>query len=342
MSAWAAVATQTAASDTARSVGPGPTPTVLATVRVVGSISITVCSFEFRTQTPPAPTSTAVGVSPTGTCSSTLFFSAFMTAREFGLAVTSGSEPPDRSSTRKTTAAASAREHEGGGCKCATMSTPERGRALVRGAQRWEGVCQSGCDHLEEVHGPVHVLELPAAEIAEPDILGKIVLHEVARRPRHEDLATVSCRHDAGCPVDAEPDVPIWPDHGLPRIHAHAHEDVRPAGPRVRGERPLARDRRLDGFLRPVEGNEERVTLCVDLPAAGLCEHRAEQALVRFEDLVIPWPPSSLSSCVEPSMSVKRKVTVPRGNSDMRAKHRVAGERRSPSPARSGIESRRS
>ena len=73
---------------------------------------------------------------------------------------------------------------------------------------------------------------------------------------------------------------------------------------RVRGRR----NRRARG----AEDDEEGVALGADLAAAGSFDGRADAAAVLVEDAFVPRPRAA-SSRVEPSMSVKRNVTVPVG-----------------------------
>jgi len=50
---------------------------------------------------------------------------------------------------------------------------------------------------------------------------------------------------------------------------------------------PLTRDRRRDRVLRPPEGDEERVALCIDLVAAVLGEGLAQDPLVILERFAV-------------------------------------------------------
>ena len=91
--------------------------------------------------------------------------------------------------------------------------------------------------------------------------------------------------------------------------------DPHPYADRPRLEYALAVSR---GGYRPRrcgERDEECVALRVDLDAAVGCECLPEQPAVLRERLGVPVGPERVSSRVEPSMSVKRKVTVPVGNS---------------------------
>ena len=61
------------------------------------------------------------------------------------------------------------------------------------------------------------------AEIAEGELVGKIVVDELPRRLRDEHLATVARRRDAGAPVDVHSDVALVGSQRLARMDAHPH-----------------------------------------------------------------------------------------------------------------------
>jgi hypothetical protein len=73
--------------------------------------------------------------------------------------------------------------------------------------------------------------------------------------------------------------------------------------------------RRRERTRRRREGDEERVALRVDLHTIVSPEGVAQHAPVLGQRLPYASASSSSRSGVEPSMSVKRKVTVPRGRS---------------------------
>src|SRR5581483_8825014 len=63
---------------------------------------------------------------------------------------------------------------------------------------------------------------------------------------------------------------------------------VRAAGPLVTRQRPLRRDRGVDGVSRTPERDEERVALAVELAAAARRPGLPEQALVVGDHLAVP------------------------------------------------------
>ena len=85
----------------------------------------------------------------------------------------------------------------------------------------------------------------------------------------------------------------------------------------VLDQRPLRRDRGVDGSLRLVERREELVRARVDLLPAPILDRRPNQPPMRLEHRGNS-APSDGASAVDPSMSVKRKVTIPLGRATRR------------------------
>jgi hypothetical protein len=84
---------------------------------------------------------------------------------------------------------------------------------------------------------------------------------EVARRLRDEDLPAVADRSDASCAMDVDADVALLGEERLARVQAHPDAD------RSGLERNLSVDSRGKCIRGPREGDEERVSLRVDLDA---------------------------------------------------------------------------
>ena len=84
-----------------------------------------------------------------------------------------------------------------------------------------------------------------------------------------------------------------------------------PIRPLVPCERSLALGGRRHRVLRARKGDEEGISLSVDLLAPGRRESLSQQALVLAEHRLIPLA-QTLEELVEPSMSLNRKVTVAR------------------------------
>jgi hypothetical protein len=70
-------------------------------------------------------------------------------------------------------------------------------------------------------------------------------------------------------------------------MEAHAHTHLHAFRPAPGRERPLRGDRGCDRVARPREGDEERVTLGVDLATVVLLERRAQHALMLGQHLAI-------------------------------------------------------
>ena len=100
-------------------------------------------------------------------------------------------------------------------------------------------------------------------------------------------------------------------DPRLPDVQPHPHLDPDALRPGVRRQVTLPIDRRRDRILRRLKRNEERVTLRVDLVAAVRREGGPQDPLLLGQNLRV-LAARRWSSRVEPSMSVNRKVTVPR------------------------------
>ena len=127
---------------------------------------------------------------------------------------------------------------------------------------------------------------------------------------RDEHLPAVAGGGDAGGAVDVAADVALLGQERRPRVQADPHLD------RAGGERLGHRRRGGERARRGREGEEEGVALRVDLDAAlARRRPRGSRAGARRAPPRSASAPSSCSSLVEPSTSVKRKVTVPEGRS---------------------------
>ena len=114
---------------------------------------------------------------------------------------------------------------------------------------------------------------------------------------------------DPRCPVDVVPDVTLVREQRRPRVQPDPNAD-RARRERLR-HRGCGRKRTRCGR----EGEEERVALGVHLdPAVGRQTSRTSARCSARASAYLS-APSSCSSLVEPSTSVKRKVTVPDGRS---------------------------
>ena len=136
-------------------------------------------------------------------------------------------------------------------------------------------------DQLTRLGGQVRLVqaaktrELALPELVEPHRLSEVlqpVLAQILERRTFdqllrglgdEDLPPVPGRTDAGGAMDVHADVALVRNGRLPRVDAHPNRELEPA------LRLLGRCQRVGG---PGEGDEERITLCVDLYAAMTLE----------------------------------------------------------------------
>ncbi len=89
--------------------------------------------------------------------------------------------------------------------------------------------------------GPVEILELVLAEIAEGDPVQLVVEENGCGRLRGEHLGSMAGGHDPRGPVHADPVVaPLLGYDGLACVHAHPHTQLGTVGPCVRGEATAA------------------------------------------------------------------------------------------------------
>jgi len=93
---------------------------------------------------------------------------------------------------------------------------------------------------------------------------------------------------NACAPVDAHPYVSLAADEWLAGVDPHPYTNGDTVGPGLRSERALRRHGGGDRVTRAREGDEERVALRVDLVAVELFNRRAEQPVVRRQNLVVP------------------------------------------------------
>jgi hypothetical protein len=137
------------------------------------------------------------------------------------------------------------------------------------------------------VLGPVEVLEPVHAEIANADVVGKIVLDQLAGGVGDKHLAAVASRPDAGGAVYADAHVALGAQFRLPGVETAAHFHLSARGPRVSSQAPLGVDGGCYGIGGGPEGNEERVALRVHhLPLMG-GERGAQSPLLLGQDLVV-------------------------------------------------------
>ena len=139
---------------------------------------------------------------------------------------------------------------------------------------------------LEDALGPLEVLQLVLAG-STMDVLRKLVLDELARRVRQQHLSAVPRGADPCSAVDAHADVPLAADERLARVDPDPHAKRGAVRPGLGGERPLCGHGGRDRVARACEGDEERVTLRVDLVPVELLDRRAKQLGVPRQHRVV-------------------------------------------------------
>ena len=151
-------------------------------------------------------------------------------------------------------------------------SAPQRMRlGNLLGLERWELGLQSLDVQLEKHLGKIDVLEPVGAELAHRHA-SHLVCDQPAGDVREQHLPTVCGRSDPRRAVHPQPDIALLFDYGLARMQPHAHTHLGALGPFVLGKSLLRDDRGSQSRVGAREGEEERVSLVVDLSAfAFLC-----------------------------------------------------------------------
>jgi hypothetical protein len=134
---------------------------------------------------------------------------------------------------------------------------------------KWREVCVS---ELVQVLRSREVLQPVLTEVAQVDV------DEACRRGRQDYLTTMSSRADASCSVDVDTDVPLVGDERLSRVDPDSYSDLP-----VR-HRGLALDRCGHGVACFREGEEERVSLGVDLDSVVFTECLTKEPAVLEQD----------------------------------------------------------
>ena len=134
---------------------------------------------------------------------------------------------------------------------------------------------------------PIDVLQPVVAAVEQPGTRREIVLHELTRGPREQDLTPVSGRTDPCRSMHTETDITVFAHDRLGRVQPHADAHMRSFRPLVRCQPSLSGERGRGGILRAAECHEEGVPLGVDFAATRLFKGSPENALMLFEHLGI-------------------------------------------------------
>ena len=122
--------------------------------------------------------------------------------------------------------------------------------------------------------GAIEILQPVLAQISEHDVSRQLIGDELMRQAGDQHLPAVSGSADPCRAMHVQTDVIILSDVRLAGVHPHTHTHVDALGPTLGCERPLRAHRGGDRVARPGEGDEERVTLGVDLATVVLVERR--------------------------------------------------------------------
>ena len=139
--------------------------------------------------------------------------------------------------------------------------------------------------------------------------VAKFTVHERRRRLRHEHLSPMAGRRDTRSAMDVDAHVALIGHERRPRVQTDPHAN------RARRERLGQLGGGGESGGRSRECEEERVALRVDLNPTVAGASFPYGATVPCERLGIRLCPKLVQEFVEPSTSVKRKVTVPVGRS---------------------------
>ena len=117
------------------------------------------------------------------------------------------------------------------------------GRRCLLGPQRPKVVGQAFCNKLEDPFRPIEILQPMLAQVTQLRFGKLVVAEHRTGRLRDEDLAPVTGRHDPRSAMDAQTVIALLGLSGLARVDPHAHAQLDPHRPVMRGQRPLGRDR---------------------------------------------------------------------------------------------------
>ena len=169
----------------------------------------------------------------------------------------------------------------------ATAAARSRRPAGRHRGQRREVRRQIADDELEQMLGAIEVLQPVLTEIPERDIGRQLVGDQLARGARDQHLPAVAGRADPRRAVDVQTDVVVQ-SRRRPRRCGRPCARARPtpSGQRLAtASARCAATAAATASRRPREGDEEGVTLGVDLATVVRVERRAQHALMLGEHL---------------------------------------------------------
>ncbi len=189
------------------------------------------------------------------------------------------------------------------------------GQVVTRRAQRPDGRERRRAE-LEQPLGQRQVTQLVGSEIHQ--LISMQPAEQLLGRQRHENLAAVPGSHEPGGAVDGRPEVIAVTLLDLAAVNAHPHVQQR-----LRLARREVRLRSLGGVdcvAGPVERRREPVAPVANTypPWASIASRTTASCTANAARISSA---RSSHSRVEPSISVKRNVTVPEGRPATRARY---------------------
>src|SRR5207237_3656627 len=137
------------------------------------------------------------------------------------------------------------------------------GRGVQRSERREVGG-QTCDDELEEVNGPLNILEAVPPYIAQAHALRQLACDQVTRRLRKQHLASMSSAHDPSCIMHIQAHVALSRTLGLTRVQPHAHMYCNTSRPGMRSQSTLGCYRCRDRIGGTRKGHEEGISLRIN------------------------------------------------------------------------------
>src|SRR5437588_12998405 len=106
---------------------------------------------------------------------------------------------------------------------------------------------------------------------------GQVLLDQLARRRREQDLSSISSAHDASSVMHVHPNVAVCSPRRFARMQPNAHAHRGAIRPRVTCEGSLYIYSCRDGIGGTGKGDKEGVSLGIDLVTIVLLEQAAQQ-----------------------------------------------------------------
>jgi hypothetical protein len=152
-------------------------------------------------------------------------------------------------------------------------------RSAIEGRQGWKLGRQVPLGNLEEAFGPAQILQPVLAQIPQR-YGGNATVDQTSGGARQQDLAAMTRRHDARCPVDGGAEEIPAARLSLSRMDPDPDADRAAGRPRFAEEGPLGRDRGRHRGDRPGEHGHETVAGRLDDGSVGIGDRVSEEGLM--------------------------------------------------------------